>query len=114
MQRGNLYVQKDYEQMHIFFIIIAILLLLVLVQLLFIALVAYTKLRGLWYKITGRPQPDPFRGFSGGFNTHTQQQDTRQNAQAQHHTSQQNSSSNNGKKIFSANEGEYVDFEVVD
>lgn len=100
--------------MHVIFVILLILLLLVLVPLLIISLFAYAKLRGLWYKITGRPQPDPFSGFSGGFNTHTQQQqqDTRQNAKQ--HTSQSNSTNSNGKKIFSADEGEYVDFEVVD
>jgi hypothetical protein len=98
--------------MHILFIIIALLLLFVLVPLLVVSLFAYTKLRNLWYKLTGRPQPDPFRGFNGGFNTHTQQQDARQNAKQ--HTSQSNSSNSNGKKIFSADEGEYVDFEVVD
>ena len=98
--------------MHILFVIILLLLLVILVPLLIISLFAYTKLRSLWYKITGRPQPDPFRGFSGSFNTPTQQQDTRQNAKQ--HTSQTNSSTGNGKKIFSADEGEYVDFEVVD
>ena len=98
--------------MHILFVIILLLLLVVLVPLLIVGLVAYTKLRGLWYKITGRPQPDSFKGFSGGFNTHTQQQETKQNTQQ--HTSQSNSSNSNGKKIFSADEGEYVDFEVVD
>ena len=98
--------------MHVLFVIILLLLLVVLVPLLIVGLVAYTKLRGLWYKITGRPQPDPFKGFSGGFNTHKQQQETKQNTQQ--HTSQSNSSNSNGKKIFSADEGEYVDFEVVD
>lgn len=98
--------------MHVIFVILLILLLLVLVPLLIISLFAYAKLRGLWCKITGRPQPDPFSGFSGGFNTHTQQQNTRQNAKQ--HTSQSNSTNSNGKKIFSADEGEYVDFEVVD
>ena len=78
------------------------LLLVVLVPLLIVGLVAYTKLRGLWYKITGRPQPDSFKGFSGGFNTHTQQQETKQNGGTKK------------TKTGGADEGEYVDFEVVD
>jgi hypothetical protein len=46
--------------MHILFVIILLLLLIVLVPLLFVGLAAYAKLRSLWYKLTGRPQPNPF------------------------------------------------------
>lgn len=100
--------------MHILIVIILLLLLIVLVPLLFFGLVAYAKLRSLWYKISGRPQPDPFNGFSGGFNTRSSSHaNATQGCQQQ--ASQASSSSNsNGKKIFSADEGEYVDFEVVD
>ena len=99
--------------MHILIVIILLLLLIVLVPLLFFGLVAYAKLRSLWYKLSGRPQPDPFNGFSGSFNTRS---NSRANASQgrQQQASQTSSSSNNGKKIFSADEGEYVDFEVVD
>ena len=98
--------------MHILLVILLLLLLFVLVPLLFIGVVAYAKLRGLWYKLTGRPQPNPFNGFNASFNTRS---GSRQNAaQDQQQASQSSSSSNNGKKIFSADEGEYVDFEVVD
>ena len=51
--------------MHILFVIILLLLLIVLVPLLFVGLAAYAKLRSLWYKLTGRPQPNPFSGFNG-------------------------------------------------
>lgn len=98
--------------MHILFVILLLLLLFVLVPLLFLGLVAYTKLRSLWYKLTGRPQPNPFKGFNASFNTRN---NSRENtAQSQQQASQSGSSSSNGKKIFSADEGEYVDFEVID
>lgn len=98
--------------MHILFVILLLLLLFVLVPLLFLGLVAYTKLRSLWYKLTGRPQPDPFKGFNASFNTRNSSREN--TAQSQQQASQSASSSSNGKKIFSADEGEYVDFEVVD
>ena len=98
--------------MHILFVILLLLLLFVLVPLLFLGLVAYTKLRSLWYKLTGRPQPDPFKGFNASFNTRSSSRDN--TAQNQKQASQSASSSSNGKKIFSADEGEYVDFEVID
>ncbi len=101
--------------MHLILIIIGLLLLFLLVPVLVISLVAYTKLRNLWYKLTGRPQPNPFSGFSGGFNSQSQQSTNNNSRQSsQQHTSQSTSANNNGKKIFSANEGEYVDFEMVD
>ena len=84
----------------------------VLVPLLFVGVVAYAKLRGLWYKLTGRPQPNPFNGFNASFNTRNSS--GKNTTQSQQQTSRSGSSSNNGKKIFSADEGEYVDFEVVD
>lgn len=99
--------------MHILLVILLLLLLFVLVPLLFIGIVAYAKLRGLWYKLTGRPQPNPFNGFNASFNTRSGSRPNDAQAQ-QHQASQSSSSSNNGKKIFSADEGEYVDFEVVD
>ena len=98
--------------MHILFVILLLLLLFVLVPLLFVGLVAYTKLRSLWYKLTGRPQPNPFKGFNASFNTRNSSREN--TAQSQQQASQSASSSSNGKKIFSADEGEYVDFEVVD
>lgn len=98
--------------MHILFVILLLLLLFVLVPLLFLGLVAYTKLRSLWYKLTGRPQPDPFKGFNASFNTRNSSREN--TAQSQQQASQSASSSSNGKKIFSADEGEYVDFEVID
>lgn len=98
--------------MHILFVILLLLLLFVLVPLLFLGLVAYTKLRSLWYKLTGRPQPDPFKGFNANFNTRSSSREN--TAQNQKQASQSASSSSNGKKIFSADEGEYVDFEVID
>lgn len=98
--------------MHILFVILLLLLLFVLVPLLFLGLVAYTKLRSLWYKLTGRPQPDPFKGFNANFNTRSSSREN--TAQSQQQASQSASSSSNGKKIFSADEGEYVDFEVID
>ena len=98
--------------MHILFVILLLLLLFVLVPLLFLGLVAYTKLRSLWYKLTGRPQPDPFKGFNANFNTRNSSREN--TAQSQQQASQSASSSSNGKKIFSADEGEYVDFEVID
>ena len=99
--------------MHLLIVILLLLLLFVLVPLLFIGLVAYAKLRSLWYKLTGRPQPNPFSGFNGSFNTRSS---SRSNAAQDHQqqASHSGSSSSNGKKIFSADEGEYVDFEVVD
>ena len=99
--------------MHILFVILLLLLLFVLVPLLFLGLVAYTKLRSLWYKLTGRPQPDPFKGFNANFNTRNSSRDNTAQSQ-QKQASQSGFSSSNGKKIFSADEGEYVDFEVVD
>jgi hypothetical protein len=98
--------------MHILFVILLLLLLFVLVPLLFLGLVAYTKLRSLWYKLTGRPQPDPFKGFNANFNTRNSSREN--TTQSQQQASQSASSSSNGKKIFSADEGEYVDFEVID
>ncbi len=98
--------------MHILFVILLLLLLFVLVPLLFLGLVAYTKLRSLWYKLTGRPQPNPFKGFNASFNTRNSSREN--TTQSQQQASQSASSSSNGKKIFSADEGEYVDFEVVD
>lgn len=98
--------------MHILFVILLLLLLFVLVPLLFLGLVAYTKLRSLWYKLTRRPQPNPFKGFNASFNTRNSSREN--TAQSQKQASQSGSSSSNGKKIFSADEGEYVDFEVVD
>ena len=98
--------------MHILFVILLLLLLFVLVPLLFVGLVAYTKLRSLWYKLTGRPQPNPFKGFNASFNTRNSSREN--TAQSQQQASQSASSSSNGKKIFSADEGEYVDFEVID
>ena len=98
--------------MHIFIVILLLLLLFVLVPLLFLGLVAYTKLRSLWYKLTGRPQPNPFKGFNASFNTRNSSREN--TTQSQQQASQSASSSSNGKKIFSADEGEYVDFEVVD
>ena len=98
--------------MHILFVILLLLLLFVLVPLLFLGLVAYTKLRSLWYKLTGRPQPNPFKGFNANFNTRSSSREN--TAQSQQQASQSASSSSNGKKIFSADEGEYVDFEVID
>ena len=98
--------------LHILLVILLLLLLFVLVPLLFVGVVAYAKLRGLWYKLTGRPQPNPFNGFNASFNTHNSSHEN--TTQSQQQTSQSGSSSNNGKKIFSADEGEYVDFEVVD
>ena len=99
--------------MHLLIVILLLLLLIILVPLLFIGVVAYAKLRNLWYKLTGRPQPNPFNGFNAGFNTHSS---SRSNATQEHQqqTSRSGSSNNNDKKIFSADEGEYVDFEVVD
>lgn len=98
--------------LHILLVILLLLLLFVLVPFLFVGVVAYAKLRGLWYKLTGRPQPNPFNGFNASFNTHNSSREN--TTQSQQQTSQSGSSSNNGKKIFSADEGEYVDFEVVD
>ena len=98
--------------MHILFVIILLLLLIVLVPLLFVGLAAYAKLRSLWYKLTGRPQPDPFKGFNANFNTRNSSREN--TTQSQQQASQSASSSSNGKKIFSADEGEYVDFEVID
>ena len=102
--------------MQILFVIILLLLLFVLLPLLFLGLVAYTKLRSLWCKLTGRPQTNPFGGFNGSFNTHSSSRSNATQGQQQQQTSQSGSSTsnNNGKKIFSADEGEYVDFEVVD
>lgn len=98
--------------MHILFVILLLLLLFVLVPLLFLGLVAYTKLRSLWYKLTGRPQPNSFKGFNANFNTRNSSREN--TAQSQQQASQSASSNSNGKKIFSADEGEYVDFEVID
>ena len=98
--------------MHILFVILLLLLLFVLVPLLFLGLVAYTKLRSLWYKLTGRPQPNPFKEFNASFNTRNSSREN--TTQSQQQASQSASSSSNGKKIFSADEGEYVDFEVID
>lgn len=98
--------------MHILLVILLLLLLFVLVPLLFIGVVAYAKLRGLWYKLTGRPQPDSFKGFNGSFNTRSSSRPN--DTQDRQQQASQASSSSNGKKIFSADEGEYVDFEVVD
>ena len=100
--------------LHILAIILLLLLLFVLVPLLFIGLVAYTKFRNLWCKLTGRPQTNPFGGFNGSFNTHSSSRENTTQSQQQQASQSGSSSSNNGKKIFSADEGEYVDFEVVD
>lgn len=100
--------------MHILIVIILLLLLIVLVPLLFFGLVAYAKLRSLWYKLSGRPQPDPFNGFSGGFNTRSSSHANATQGRQQQASQASSSSNSNGKKIFSADEGEYVDFEVVD
>ena len=98
--------------MHILLVILLLLLLFVLVPFLFIGVVAYAKLRGLWYKLTGRPQPDSFKGFNGSFNTRSSSRPN--DTQDRQQQASQAGSSSNGKKIFSADEGEYVDFEVVD
>ena len=100
--------------MHILFVIILLLLLFVLLPLLFLGLVAYTKLRSLWCKLTGRPQTNPFSGFNASFNTHSSSRSNATQGQQQQASQSGSSASNNNKKIFSADEGEYVDFEVVD
>lgn len=107
--------------MHAIIIFLLVLLLIILVPILILGLVAYSKLKSLWYKMTGRPQPNnPFGNFSGGFGNFSQQANgnsgTRQNTTRQEQERQQThtNASNGNKKIFSANEGEYVDFEVID
>lgn len=107
--------------MHAIIIFLLVLLLLILVPVLILGLVAYAKLKSIWYKLTGRPQPNnPFGNFSGGFGNFSQQANGNSGAQQntthqeQQHTSTHTNTSNGNKKIFSADEGEYVDFEVVD
>lgn len=100
--------------MHAIIIFLLVLLLLILVPVLILGLVAYAKLKSIWYKLTGRPQPNnPFGNFSqqANGNSGAQQNTTHQEQQ---HTSTHTNTSNGNKKIFSADEGEYVDFEVVD
>ena len=100
--------------MHILIVILLLLLLFVLVPILFLGIVAYAKLRGLWYKLTRRPQPNPFSGFNANFNTRSSSRENATQGRQQQASQSASSSNSNGKKIFSADEGEYVDFEVVD
>lgn len=126
---------------HLNQLLMNIILLLILIPLLFVvifvlafALVAYAKLRQLWYKITGKePQGSIFEEFM-------RQQQSRGNAsqgsyraqdsyrsQGSYHSQSDNTESRtssnssrsadngNGKRdLFSKNDGEYVDFEIVD
>lgn len=102
--------------MHLLLLILGILLLLILIPILVLGIVAYTKLRNIWYKMTGR-QPSnsgPHFRFTTSYGDQGNQGNQSSNAQQQSSNTQHTSQPGSTKKIFSANEGEYVDFEVVD
>lgn len=102
--------------MHLLLLILGILLLLILIPILVLGIVAYTKLRNIWYKITGRqPNNDgPHFKFTTNYGNQGSHSTYSQNTQQHSQQTSQTSQSGSTKKIFSANEGEYVDFEVVD
>lgn len=105
--------------MHLILIIIGLLLLLLLIPILVIGIVAYAKLMSIWHKLTGKqPSNDgPHFTFTSSFGSRGRQSTGNQETdqRSQQTTSQQHSSQYGPtKKIFSDNEGEYVDFEVVD
>lgn len=113
--------------MNIILLLILVPLLLVLIFVIALVFATYAKLRQLWYKITGRePQRGAFEEFfrqqsqaAGGQGAYRSSRDYAGNSGASDRNSYRstaNTSGNGGsqKKIFSKDEGEYVDFEVVE
>lgn len=108
----------------IFFLLLPILILLILI--LFFGIFAYAKIMKMWYQLTGRKQKNgsffhfntgsgaSWNNMNGGQdfrNNGTQSGQSRSNGTSQHTTSQ---APNGQKKIFSKDDGEYVDFEMVE
>lgn len=81
-------------------ILLLIPILLIFVFLLFVILFAYSWVRGLLYSLFGKKRGN---GYGQSYS-----QDSRSN------TSHTSSPKNGDKKIFSKDDGEYIDFEVVD
>lgn len=102
--------------MHALLLLLLIPFLLVLLFLLGLGIFAYAKLAGLWYRLTGRQPQNHFRSTwsTGTDSTGGSYHSTNANRQSTNQSSNGNSQSSTGKKIFSDNEGEYVDFEVID
>lgn len=94
---------------------ILILLLVFLFFLLGIFIFAYTKIMQLWYKLTGKKPNNPFGAFTGSFggNYSAGGNSSGTNSNTQYNNSS-NSTKQSGQRIFAENEGEYVDFEIVD
>lgn len=93
--------------------IIALLLIPIIIILIFILVIgfiAYAKIRQLWYTITGRkPESSShfsFRTYGFGNSNSSAGQTTRDSSQSNKQKEE--------KKIFSKDEGEYVDFEIVE
>lgn len=107
------------------YIIIALLLIpliIILVLIMFVGALAYNKVMRLWYALTGRKPSNSgfsFRSYrfgdsADGFSNSTDHFSDRTDNRSQQRTSAGGTGSANGKKIFSKDDGEYVDFEVVE
>lgn len=101
-------------------------ILVVLILILFFGIFAYAKIMKMWYQLTGRkPKNGSFFHFNTGsgsswYTTNgnpNYRNDNAQIGQNQSNNASQQASSkapNGQKKIFSKDEGEYVDFEMVE
>lgn len=107
------------------YIIIALLLIpliIILVLIMLVGIFAYNKVARLWYALTGRKPSNSgfsFRSYHFGdsadrFSQSTDHFSDRTNSRSQQKASASSTGSANGKKIFSKDDGEYVDFEVVE
>lgn len=106
------------------FLLLPILVILILI--LIFGIFAYAKIMKMWYQLTGRkPKNGSFFHFNTGsgsswYATNGNQDFHNSNAQSgrnqSNNASQQTTSKAPGgqKKIFSKDEGEYVDFEMVE
>lgn len=103
------------------FTILLIPLIVVLILLLFFGIYAFAWLAKLWYAITGRK---PANGSGFHFNvggnryysssSSSSSQGNRQKTQSSSASSSTHRTGGQKQKIFSKDEGEYVDFEIVE
>lgn len=92
--------------MYAIFIILLIPIIIFFLMVLFAGVFAYAKLRQLWYSITGR------KPRSSGFTFHSSSSAGSAQGSSRNYQSGANEGTNK-KKIFSKDDGEYVDFEEV-
>lgn len=92
--------------------IIALLLIplvFILVLVLVVGIIAFSKIMQLWYAITGRKPRS-----SSNFSYHSYGFGKSNNSKDEEKKKDSVSGSQSKKKIFSKDEGEYVDFEIVE